>query len=141
VKNVVVMIVTCTVLCAALAAGMRTPPAEAEAGAPQKSEDARQKIPYPHIGRIQVLNGCGAVGAAKTVADFLRSKKFDVKDEGNAKSDNYDTTMVVSRNKDKTIAQQVAQTLNIHSVVLMRNGEDMYDVTVFVGSDFQERVR
>jgi hypothetical protein len=49
--------------------------------------------------------------------------------------------LVVSRTKDQTVAQQVAQALGTPSAVLIRNGDQMYDVTVFVGADFQEIVR
>jgi len=45
---------------------------------------AKQLPAVPSIGSIQVLNGCGAEGAANRVADFLRAKGFDVKDLGNA---------------------------------------------------------
>jgi hypothetical protein len=140
VKNLAVLLVTCIVLVSAMAAGMRThSSAPAEPVTPQKQDDVRQKI--PSIGKIQVLNGCGVSGAAKTVADFLRSKKFDVKYEGNARTGNYKETLVVSRTKDQTVAQQVAQALGTPSAVLIRNGDQMYDVTVFVGADFQEIVR
>jgi hypothetical protein len=143
VKNAAILLVTCVVLVSAMVAGLRGPlvkgPSQGEAPAPEKQDDARQKNPF--IGKIQVLNGCGSVGAAKTVTDYLRSKKFDVKDVGNAKTGNYRETMVVSRIKDRTVAQQVAQALGINSVILIRNGDEMYDVTVFVGEDFKERVR
>ena len=33
----------------------------------------------PHLGSIELLNGCGADGAARQVANYLRSKSFDVK--------------------------------------------------------------
>jgi hypothetical protein len=143
VKNAAILLVTCTVLICAMIAGLRGPVAkgqpQGETPAPEKQDDARQKNPY--IGKIQVLNGCGSVGAAKTVTDYLRSKKFDVKEVGNAKTGNYKETLIVSRIKDQTVAQQVAQALGIHSVILIRNGDEMYDVTVFVGDDFKERVR
>jgi hypothetical protein len=144
VKNAVILLVTCVVLIGAMVAGLRGPSVKGAAqGEPPpatvKQDEARQKNPY--IGKIQVLNGCGSIGAAKTVTDYLRAKKFDVKDVGNAKTGNYKETLVVSRIKDQTIAQQVAQALGIHAVILIRNGDEMYDVTVFVGEDFKERVR
>lgn len=135
-KNVITMITACVVLAAAMATGMRSAQPQAEES--PATEDPGQKIPY--IGRVQVLNGCGSVGAAKIVADFLRSKRFDVKNEGNAKTGNYTETMVVSRIKNETVSAAVARALGVRSV-LMRNGDEMYDVTVFVGSDFREHVR
>ncbi|HUI93701.1 MAG TPA: LytR C-terminal domain-containing protein [Chitinivibrionales bacterium] len=141
-KNAVILLVTGIVLIIAMVAGLSGTSAKgaapAETPAPQKSE-ADQKV--PSIGRIQVLNGCGIDGAAKTMANFLRARKFDVKDEGNAKTDNYARTMVVSHTKDQAVARQVAQALGVQTVVLIRNGSDLYDVTVFVGADFKEHVR
>jgi hypothetical protein len=127
------------VLVAAMAAGMRTPRPSAGNGAPQKSEDQRQRI--PSVGKISVLNGCGVDGAANIVSEFLRQRKFDVKNIGNAPTGNYQTTLVVSRRKDSAVARKVADALNTNSIFLMRNGDDLYDVTVYVGADFQERVR
>ena len=141
-KNAFIMAIVCTVLVAALAVGLRPQhPADETASPPppQKSDDTRQSP--PHIGRIQVLNGCGTPAAAKTVVEFLRARKFDVKDCRNAKTSNYTETLVVSRVKNQAVARQVAQALGIPSVVLMRNGDEMYDVTVYVGTDFQEHVR
>jgi hypothetical protein len=95
----------------------------------------------PSVGKVQVLNGCGAGGAAGIVADFLRSKKFDVKNIGNAPMSNYQTTLVASRTRDMSIARMVAAALNTDEVFLMRTGDAMYDVTVYVGADFKERAR
>jgi|WetSurMetagenome_2_1015567.scaffolds.fasta_scaffold00025_57 hypothetical protein len=134
------MVIACAVLVAALAIGQwRGQPAAGDA--PQKTEEPRENVPYPHIGRIQVLNGCGIDGAGKTVADFLRTKKFDVKNTSGAKTSNYSETLVISRVKNQGVAQQVAHALGIPSVVLIRNGDEMYDVTVYVGADFREHVR
>ena len=142
-KNAVILLVTCVVLIGAMVAGLRGPsvkgPAQGEPPpAAQKSEDL-QKVPW--IGKIQVLNGCGVDGAANVVAEYLRSKKFDVKNIGNAPTGNYQATLVVSRKKDQAMAHQVADALGTGAVFVMRTQDDMYDVTVFVGSDFKERVR
>jgi len=94
----------------------------------------------PSIGSIQILNGCGVAGAANKLADFLRVNGFDVKNKGNAPTSNYPFTVVVSRTKDMSIARQVAKSLSTERVILMRNNDETYDVTVFIGSDFQERI-
>jgi hypothetical protein len=130
------------VLIIAMITGLRGPAvkgqAQHETPAPQKSE-AQHKVPW--IGKIQVLNGCGVDGAANDVAEFLRSKKFDVKSIGNAPTGNYQATLVVSRKKEQAVARQVADALGTSAVFIMRTQDEMYDVTVFVGSDFKERVR
>ena len=138
-KNVVILLVTVAVLVAAMAAGMRAPRGAGANAAPQKSEDRGERV--PSVGKIQVLNGCGIDGAANIVSEFLRQRKFDVKNIGNAPTGNYQTTLVVSRRKDSAVARQVAEALKTNSIFLMRNGDEMYDVTVYVGADFQERTR
>ncbi len=138
-KNLVTMAVACAVLVAALAAGMRAQGIVAESAPIEKSGEMHPKIPC--IGRVQVLNGCGADGAANIVAEYLRTRKFDVKNIGNAPTSNYSTTLVVSRKKDSPTARQVADALGTKSVFLMRNDEELYDVTVYVGSDFKDLMR
>ena len=137
VKNAIILCAACTVLIVAMAVGMRS------ADAPQQIK----KVPVesgpavPSIGKIQVLNGCGAGGAANIVAEFLRQRKFDVKNIGNAPMSNYQTTLIASRTRDMTIARQVAQALSSDAVLLMRTQDTVYNVTVYVGADFKEHVR
>ncbi len=95
----------------------------------------------PYIGSIEILNGCGIEGAANKVADFLRSRNFDVKNIGNAQAWNYPYTMVVSRSLDTTVASQVANALKTDKKAIIRNNENLYDVTVFIGPDFAERIK
>ena len=135
-KNIVIFSFVCVLLACCIAVGLRSSGAVQEPT--QKPLEKKENI--PSVGRVQVLNGCGVDGAANVVADFLRNKKFDVKSIGNAASENYQKTLVVSRKKDMVIAQQVGEALKTKSVILMRTQDDMYDVTVFVGKDFQERV-
>jgi hypothetical protein len=96
----------------------------------------------PHIGSIQVLNGCGVTGAADRMADFLRSRNFDVKDIGNASSWNYPGTMIISRTADMALANELEKFLKTGKVTLIRNrDEHLYDVTVVVGPDFEEKIK
>ena len=88
-----------------------------------------------------MLNGCGITGAAGAVADFLREKGFDVKNIENASSWNYPNTIIVSRIKDMTIAQQVSEALNTDKLVCIRTGEELYNVSIFVGADFGELIQ
>ncbi|HEX2956523.1 MAG TPA: LytR C-terminal domain-containing protein [Chitinispirillaceae bacterium] len=95
----------------------------------------------PHLGSIELLNGCGVDGAALEVANYLRSKSFDVKNIGNAPEWNYSSTLVVSRTKDTTMASKVASALNTQMMTLIINNNTLYDVTVFIGSDYKERIQ
>jgi hypothetical protein len=139
VKNVVVLLILVAVLAAAIFLGShRAMPSNDRISA--TSGGGRT---IPSIGRIQILNGCGADGAANKVGDFLRAKGFDVKNKGNAPTSNYPFTLIVSRKKDMSIARQVAGALGVESdkTVLMRNGDETYDVTVYVGPDYPERIK
>jgi hypothetical protein len=50
--------------------------------------------------------------------------------------------MVVSRIADMTIARQVAQSLGTDKCIMLRSeAAEQYDVTVFVGADYEERIQ
>jgi hypothetical protein len=136
VKNVIVLLVLAGVLATAMFLGMHR-------SALKVNKLTEVSGAIPSIGRIQVLNGCGVDGAANKIRDFLRAKGFDVKNKGDAPTSNYPFTLVVSRKKDMAVAKQVAGALGAESdkVILMRNGDETYDVTVFVGSDYPERIK
>jgi hypothetical protein len=106
-----------------------------------KAATVKPLASVPSIGSVQVLNGCGAEGAANRVADFLRSKGFDVKDIGNASTWNHQSTIVISRTTDMNLANGIEKLLKTGKVVLIRNGDSMYDVTVVAGPDFEERIK
>ncbi len=108
---------------------------------PSPVEKKAVPLTVPHIGRIEILNGCGIEGAANKVADFLRSRNFDVKNIGNAQTWNYPYTMVISRSLDTTVAFQVSNALKTDKRIIMRNNENMYDVTVIIGPDFTDRIK
>jgi hypothetical protein len=98
-------------------------------------------IAVPEIGSIEILNGCGAEGAANKVADYLRANNFDVKYLGNADTWNYPFTMVISRNRNDSIARQVAGILKTDKIVRIRKNDNTYDVTVVIGPDYGERIQ
>jgi hypothetical protein len=140
VKNVIILCTVVTVLVVAMVVGMRT--SAAGSVVPYKKVTSPAAGPdVPWIGKIQVLNGCGAGGAANVVAEFLRARKFDVKNIGNAPMSNYQTTLIASRTRDMSIARQVAEALNTDAVLLMRTQDTAYNVTVYVGADYRERTR
>lgn len=135
-RTVITFLAICALLLVAAAIGISRHRAEAS-----DRRSASLEIPIPHIGSIQVLNGCGTAGAADKVADFLRLKKFDVKYIGNAESWNYPFTMVISRTADMTVAHKVAGTLKTDRCILLRNQDTTYNVTVIIGPDYGERIR
>ncbi|MBN2187899.1 MAG: LytR C-terminal domain-containing protein [Chitinispirillaceae bacterium] len=146
-KNLPSLISICAIFISALVIGIirspdwhktRLPPAAVKSD-PSLQEQIAARV--PSIGRIQVLNGCGIDGAADQMTDFLRKNRFNVANTGNASSWNYRFTLVISHVKDMTIARQIAATLSTDRIVLMRKEGHAYDVTVILGSDFEERIR
>jgi hypothetical protein len=137
VKNAIVFLVLCGVLLLAIYLGMR----QVGSTKAQPASAGERNAGIPSVGRVQVLNGCGVAGAADKVRDFLRAKRFDVKYKGNAPTNNYPFTIVVSRKKDCAIARLVANSLGTDKITLIRTSDDTYDVTVFVGPDFSERIK
>lgn len=141
-RNILTLLFLCAVFTAAILKGMEILGEQGESrphnSRPEKSAEPVASIPY--IGRIQVLNGCGGAGSARIVAGYLREKKFDVKQIGNAENWNFPRTLVISRTLDTTIATAVADALGTDNRVLIRNGDEMYDVTVIVGLDYRELI-
>lgn len=135
-KNAFLFSVLCGVLLLAIFLGMqRADPVSSQTSV------SKQNAGIPSIGHIQILNGCGVAGAANKVADFLRARGFDVKNKGNAQTSNYPFTIVASRKKDCSIAEQVARALATDKVIVLRTADETYDATVFVGADFSERIK
>ena len=137
VKNVVILCIFCAITGIAMIVGMQS----GDAPKPKQKTAAAQDQNIPSIGNIQVLNGCGVPGAANVISDFLRKNQFDVKNIGNAPMSNYLATIVAARTKDMTIAKQVAAALNTDALILMRNNDNQYDATVYVGANYKELVK
>ncbi len=107
---------------------------------PVEPRNGEPRDGIPSIGRVQVLNGCGINDAANLVAEFLRRKGFDVKDVGNAPTWNYPYTLVVSRTADMHNARKVARALSTDKGIMLRASEGLFDVVVYLGADFNERI-
>jgi hypothetical protein len=130
--NPIFFLLICALMAAAIATGIQRD----KEGIVQTAAQNR----IPNIGKIEILNGCGISGAADAVADFLRLQKFDVKNTGNAPTFNYPFTIVVSRTLDMTVAEHVAKALKTDKLVLERNGDTTYNVTIYLGPDFGDRI-
>jgi hypothetical protein len=102
----------------------------------RKKEDIQPPLTIPHIGSVQILNGCGTAGAAQVISDLLRNKGFDVKEIANAPDWNYKATLVASRTKDGGTAALLGKALGTSNVILLRNNAGLFDATVFVGEDY-----
>ena len=139
-RNLIIFLSLCTIVLLSIFIGTKRFSVPDEQNTNEKKTSPKITN-IPNIGRIEVLNGCGMPGAAGKVADFLREKSFDVKNIGNAKSWNYPFTIIVSRTKDITTAKQVCDALNTDKLIILRTGEELYNVSVFIGSDFGELIQ
>ncbi len=135
-RNIIIFLTICSIALCAISIGTQ----KGTVSDTQSSIETKVTSRIPSIGRIEVLNGCGITGAAGAVADFLRDKGFDVKNIENASSWNYPYTIIVSRTKDMAIAKQVSAALNTNKLVCIRTGEELYNVIIFVGTDFGELI-
>ncbi len=136
-RNIIIFLTLCTVVILAIGIGTKRGAVQQ----PRESTEKQSGSRIPTIGRIEVRNGCGITGAAGAVADFLRDNSFDVKNIDNAPSWNYPFTIVVSRTQDMTTAEQVCTALNTEKLIILRNNEELYNVSVIIGPDFGELIQ
>jgi hypothetical protein len=99
-----------------------------------------QSLPVKKI-QVEVLNGCGVPGIAKTITEYLREKGYDVVKVDNYESFNVSETMVIDRRSlDKTNAIQVAKIMGVASdkgVAPFLNQELLLDVSIVIGHDYK----
>ena len=131
-KNIIAFLFICAIIIFSIVVGISKTPLSHKI--PQNTEKNTAVIPA--IGSIEILNGCGESGAANEVADFLRTKGFDVKSTGNAETWNYPFTIVVSRIKEMEIAERVSAALKTDKLIQIRTDEEQYNVSIFIGPDY-----
>jgi len=89
-------------------------------------------------GRIEVLNGTNRGGLARAVTERLRDAGFDVVGIGNYRTDPLpDSSFVIDRTGDPTIARSVADRLGIRFVVTRPDSTLFVDASVIVGADWR----
>jgi hypothetical protein len=92
-------------------------------------------------GQIQVLNGSGRAGQAEVFRAYLTERGFDVIEAGNARSWNYDHTLVLARTASDTIARHLAGALGTDRVVHLQHPASLVEATVIIGKDYKELMR
>jgi len=86
--------------------------------------------------RVEVLNGAGKAGLARTATQVLRGEGFDVVFYGNAGRFDHERSVVLDRIGDGAAAQTVAAALGIDSVDAAPDASLLLDVSVILGSDW-----
>jgi hypothetical protein len=108
----------------------------------QEEKAANHAFAIPPVqGRvvIEVLNGTGRQGAARTATRMLRGRGLDVVFLGNA--DSAETlTRVIVRRGDPERARYVVGVLGVGRVVIEPDSFRRVDVSVILGDDFRPRL-
>ena len=106
-----------------------------------RSNDRRSpsiRVPDSTGITVEVLNGSGRQGLARSVTRLLRQEGFDVMYFGSAR-DSVKATEVLSRRGDSTAAVKVARVLGVPAVRVARDTLLRIDVTVLLGPDYPLR--
>jgi hypothetical protein len=109
---------------------------------PRPAKPPAQAFPVPSpTGRVivEVLNGTGRQGAARTATRMLRRQGLDVVFLGNADS-LAEMTRVIVRRGDPSRARYVAQALGAGKVEVETDTLRRVDVSVILGEDFRPRL-
>jgi hypothetical protein len=88
---------------------------------------------------VEVLNGTGRQGAARTATRMLRRRGLDVVFLGNADS-LADSTRVIVRRGDPEPARYVAAVLGAGKVIVETDTFRRVDVSVILGNDFRPKL-
>ena len=101
-------------------------------------DTARHGVASGEIIQIDVLNGCGAPGAATTFTGYLRARGFDVVEIRNYKTFDVDESLVIDRTGNLKNAEKVAYALGIkkQNIVQQLNQDYYVDVSLVVGKDY-----
>lgn len=86
--------------------------------------------------RIEVLNGTGESGAAKTVARALMKKKIDVLYVDNADSFDYPESVLIAR-KRKSQIKSLGELLGCGRFIEQLKDDGMVDATLIIGADYR----
>ncbi|MBN2365695.1 MAG: LytR C-terminal domain-containing protein [Calditrichaeota bacterium] len=121
-----------------------TPPLQAVAP-PRESDTTESQItqpiltPVPQNTQVEVLNGCGVPGIAKSTTAFLRHFKFDVVYMGNYSNFNEQNTRIIDRIGNINSAMKIAETLGVEEqyVTTEVDKSKQLNVTVILGKDYK----
>ncbi|MGB9665591.1 MAG: LytR C-terminal domain-containing protein [Ignavibacteria bacterium] len=93
------------------------------------------------IIQVRVLNGTQTDGLAKKLADFLRSKNFDVVIQGNYSARDVKKTFIIDHLGDKKVLRRTIKILKLdpEQVKTERKKEfELTDITIVIGEDYQK---
>ena len=85
---------------------------------------------------VEVLNGSGRAGLARTATRELRRGGLDVVYFGNAPGPALDSTQVLVRRGDSTAARRAARLLGVGEMAWSPDSTRRVDATVILGGDY-----
>ncbi|MQA90781.1 MAG: hypothetical protein GEU90_11170 [Gemmatimonas sp.] len=88
--------------------------------------------------RVEVLNGAGINGLARSVTERLRAEGFDVVYYGNADSERRDSTTILDRAGNDPAVRAVAAALGIGRIEVAIDTTLYLEATVVLGSDWED---
>jgi len=88
--------------------------------------------------QLDVLNGCGASGAASTITGYLRSRGYDVVEIRNYKTFDVQESLVIDRTGTRVEAENVAAALGVkpENIIVQISPDYFVDVSVVIGKDY-----
>ena len=91
------------------------------------------------IVQVDVRNGCGVVGVAGRMTAYLRSRGFDVVEEGNHDSFDEPETIILDRIGNPAAAQALARAVGLPADRIRTDLRDDYflDATIVIGADYE----
>ena len=93
------------------------------------------RVPRERV-RVEVLNGAGKEGLARSATDLLRDDGFDVVYYGNAVDFGNESSVIVDRVGRVELARSVADALGVRRVRSEPDSNLYLDVTVVLGEDW-----
>jgi hypothetical protein len=116
-----------------LGLGRGVPAAESPASGAAAAETTAPAV----LGRVEVLNASGRPGLARAATDRLRGGGFDVVFFGNASGFDGDSTLIIDRVGNETVARAAARYLGLGIIRTQRDTTLFVDATIVVGRDWR----
>lgn len=91
--------------------------------------------------KVEVLNGCGVSGVAKTITDFLRQKNIDVVYFGNYERMDLSETLIIDRiDPDLSNAKIVGKIIGVEEDRMFPqiSPQRQLDVTIIIGNNYSQ---
>ena len=87
--------------------------------------------------KLEILNGSGKPGLAKTAATYFESVGFIVVKTGNAPNFRYNNSKVINHKVEDAEVQKVLDILKSKDVTHDSNSNSQSDITIIIGKDYQ----